>query len=143
ICRYLPGSAIITFVNDANCRNAGRTREDLLGKSIVDLAPASDRERLRAYFASLAADPRTAEIEHEVVLPDGTTGWEHWVDHPILDAAGNVVEFQGIGRDVTDRVRAEEALAESRRLADRVGAASPNILYVFHVLDGRTVYATD
>jgi PAS domain S-box-containing protein len=143
ICRYLPGSAIITFVNDANCRNAGRTREDLLGKSIVDLAPASDRERLRAYFASLAADPRTAEIEHEVVLPDGTTGWEHWVDHPIFDAAGNVVEFQGIGRDVTDRVRAEEALAESRRLADRVGAASPDILYVFDVLDSRTVYVND
>ncbi len=113
ICRYLPGSTTITFVNDANCRAAGRTREDLLGRSLLDLAPASDRARLAAYFATLAADPRTAEIEHRVDLPDGSVGWEHWIDTPIYDPAGRLVEFQGVGRDVTDLRRTEEALRKS------------------------------
>jgi PAS domain S-box-containing protein len=73
ICRWLPGSAIITFVNDANCRAIGRPREEVVGRSILDFAPASDRDRLAAYFASLTAEPRTGEEEHEAVLAD----WHH------------------------------------------------------------------
>ncbi len=98
---------------------------------------------MAAHLASLAADPRTAEIEHEVDLPDGTVGYQHWVDYPIRDDAGVVVEFQGIGRDVTALRRAEAALEERRRFADRVGAASPDILYVFDVLTNRTIYVND
>jgi PAS domain S-box-containing protein len=112
ICRYLP-DARVTFANDAFCRSLGMTKEEVLGGTIFDLIPASVLERFSAYFASLVADPRTTEIEHETDLPDGSVGWQHWVDRPIHDAAGNVVEFQGIGRDVTALRRAEAALRAS------------------------------
>ena len=42
-----------------------------------------------------------------------------------------------------DRVRAEAALIETRRLADRVAAASPAILYVFDFAENRNVYIND
>ena len=54
----MPGTATITFANDAHCRGVGMTKEDLLDRSILDFAPAADRERLSAYLASLAAEPR-------------------------------------------------------------------------------------
>jgi PAS domain S-box-containing protein len=113
ICRYLPGTPTFTFVNDAYCRTVRRTKEELLGRSILEIVPASDHARLETYFQSLVADPRSDEIEHPIVLPDGTVGLQHWVDRPIYDAAGNLVEFQGIGRDVTALRRAEAALRAS------------------------------
>ena len=36
-----------------------------------------------------------------------------WIDYPITGADGELIELQGIGRDITERVRAEMALRES------------------------------
>ena len=46
--------------------------------------------------------------EHQVLMPDGSTRWQEWTDRTIRLPHG-AVELQGIGRDVTDRKRAEEA----------------------------------
>jgi PAS domain S-box-containing protein len=119
VCRYLP-DARLTFVNEAYCRFFGKTREELIGTSWLDLLPKETREPALRHVAKVVAEPGESHaIEHEVKLPDAPTSWQHWVDHGIFDADGRVVEFQGIGRDITDRKRAEEAnrkLAHASRL---------------------------
>ena len=119
VCRYLPDTTL-TFVNEAYCRFFGRRREELLGRRFLDLIPPSTREAAAAHIASLLRDPGERVIEHEAVRADGTVGWQHWVDYAIVAADGEVRELQGIGRDITERKRAEEAnqrLAHAGRVA--------------------------
>jgi PAS domain S-box-containing protein len=54
--------------------------------------------------------------DHRLVLPDGTVKHIHAIGHPVLNAAGDVVEFVGTSVDVTERKRAEDELrrAETR-----------------------------
>jgi PAS domain S-box-containing protein len=109
ICRYLPDTTL-TFVNDAYCRFFKKTREALIGNQFLSLVPKRSRPAVRRHVESLLEEPRIDVYEHEVLLPDGQIGWQQWVDHVLVDGHGRVVEIQGIGRDVTERRQAEDAL---------------------------------
>jgi PAS domain S-box-containing protein len=127
ICRYLPDTTL-TFVNDAYCRYFSKSREELIGKKFIELIPSAVRPAVIEHIENLCTHPevRTKEHEHEVVRPDGSVGWQRWTNHVLLDFDGRVREMQGVGRDITDRKRAEEelqgAMAEIRQLKDRLEA---------------------
>jgi C4-dicarboxylate-specific signal transduction histidine kinase len=53
---------------------------------------------------------------HRTLLPDGTVKHTHAIGHPILDEAGELVEFIGTAMDVTERKRAEEERERLRQL---------------------------
>ncbi len=108
ICRFLPDSTL-TFVNDAYCRYFERSRAQLLGRPFLELIPEPAREAARRHIESLLEDPRTGVNEQLVKRPDGGEGWLQWSNHPVMAPVGSVAEFQAIGRDITDRKRAEEA----------------------------------
>lgn len=53
------------------------------------------------------------ETDTRLVFPDGSTKDIHIVGHPVVNAAGEVVELVGTVMDVTERKRAEEQLREN------------------------------
>ena len=53
------------------------------------------------------------EVDHRIVLPDGTVKYTHTVGHPVLNASGEVEQFVCTMMDVTERARAEEALQKA------------------------------
>jgi PAS domain S-box-containing protein len=119
ICRFLPDTTL-TFVNQAYCRYFGRSREELIGRRFLELLPVEARETAQRHVESLIESPRVEVDEHEVLRPDGSIGWQQWLDYGVRGRDGRIVEFQGIGRDITDRKRAEEAnrnLAHAARLS--------------------------
>jgi signal transduction histidine kinase len=71
-------------------------------------------------MAEVIIDRRVAIWEHSFMLPDGNARWMQWTNYGITDPNGRVKEVQGIGKDITDRKRAEEArqnLIHASRLA--------------------------
>ena len=45
-------------------------------------------------------------------MPDETIRWQRWSDRAIFDDQGKVTEYQSVGRDITERVLAEEKALE-------------------------------
>jgi PAS domain S-box-containing protein len=111
VCRYLPDTTL-TFVNEAYCRFAAKPRDQLIGRRFVELIPELDRPAALDHVKSLSRGGEPRIYEHSVLLPDGSVGRQQWVDHGITSPEGRVEELQGIGRDITDRWRAEEALRQ-------------------------------
>lgn len=109
ICRFLPDTTL-TFVNDAYCRYFGRTYEELIGYSFLQLIPEADREGVKDYLASLSREHPVGMYEHPVLAPGAETRWQQWSDRAIFDETGRLVEFQSVGRDITDRRQMEEEL---------------------------------
>jgi PAS domain S-box-containing protein len=113
ICRYLPDSTL-TFVNDAYCRCFGRGRDELVGRPFIELIPESARAAALEHIEAIGQSSHGDAYEHQVVRPDGSIGWQQWTNHAIRNAEGSVVEFQGIGRDITD-LKVADMEAEQRR----------------------------
>lgn len=114
-CRFsLDGR--LTFVNDAYCRYFSVQREELIGHRFSPLIPEEDNKRLAAAIATVGRDTPVVEIEHRVIGPGGEIRWLNWRDRAIFDDDGNLVEYQAVGLDVTDRKRAEEQARRSEAL---------------------------
>jgi PAS domain S-box-containing protein len=112
ICRFLPDGTHV-FVNDAYCRYFGKSREEIIGHIFIPDIPGEDRENVKLHFASLTPSHPVDSIEHRIIIPGGEICWQRWNDRAIFDEKGNITEFQSVGRDITDRMQAEEALRES------------------------------
>jgi PAS domain S-box-containing protein len=53
------------------------------------------------------------------MLADGQIRWQRWSDRALFDENGSIIEYQSVGRDVTEQKHAEIALVQSeRQLAD-------------------------
>ena len=111
IVRWTPDGTR-TFVNQAYCRTFGATYEQLVGTSFWPLVIENHRERERKRIRQLKPDTPHSMGLHESYLPDGTTQWQEWVDRASFDDDGQVVEIQSVGRDISERIRAEEALRD-------------------------------
>ena len=122
ICRWRPDTTL-TFANAQYLKLFGLSADSYRSRQWIDFIPESEREPLRARIRSLAENPVRVIYEHPVNLADGSVRHYHWTDSPILDAEGTCVEFQSVGRDITD-LRESEAQAAKRLSAIEHSPAS-------------------
>ena len=112
ICRFTPGGRL-SFVNDAYCRYFSLDKERCLGEHHPVLLVPDDVFRMKEHLAALTPESPVALIEHRILLPGGTVRWHRWNDRAIFGKDGRVIEYQSVGRDITEHRQAEEALKES------------------------------
>jgi len=107
ICRFLPDGTL-TFVNGAYCRYFNCTQEQLVGSQFWDFIPPESQKVTRDCLASISVQNAVAIVEHEVLVPGGALRWQHWTNRGLFDRFNQIIAFQSVGRDVTERKIAEE-----------------------------------
>ncbi len=92
----------------------GYEPEEFIGKTFLDLTPADEVERVFEYFTDRArAKESFSAFVYTNLSGDGSRVTVESSAVPILDDDGNLVGYRGVDRDVTERIRAEEALKQS------------------------------
>jgi PAS domain S-box-containing protein len=110
-------TGLITYANDAYCALAGKPREALTGNTI-------ELRILEQGAPSVQVDG-TRMHDQKIACGDGAR-WIAWREVTIRSENGT--EVQSVGRDVTDRVEAEHALAQTRDQAETANRAKSRFL---------------
>jgi PAS domain S-box-containing protein len=139
VVRYQPGG-IITFVNDTLCRYTNMRREDLLGRSYYPFMHPDDRDAFVRSIEALDRKNPSMVAEARVVLPDGRESWHQWTHLAIFNDRGDLVEYQGTGRDVTELKQAEARISESEKKYRTLFESSNDGIFILD-LDGNFIDA--
>ena len=109
ICRWRPDGTI-TYVNEAFNRYFGKEGEFFIGKVFMPLI--SREGRTIAPGQTSPHGRMVVTYEHRVLTPNGVIRWQQWVDRAITLEDGTIVEYQSVGRDITDQKRFEGKIRE-------------------------------
>jgi len=98
----------ITYVNEYLVRMSGWTQDELIGRNWFEtFQTGSEGEFERARAGNVAANNQT-----ELVLRSGERRTIDWYNVPLRDDHGELVGIVGVGRDITDQLRAEQEVLE-------------------------------
>ena len=104
----------LTFFNDSLCRMLGYSRNEMMGMGNRQYTDEENRKKLYEAFNKVyrTGNP-TKAFAWEIFRKDGSKRIGEVSVSLIKDSGGTPVGFRGIARDATERVKIEEALAQS------------------------------
>ncbi len=110
------------------CRFTGQTEEQAGGEGWLDAVHPEDRAAITAAWARAVETQHPYVIEQRLRRADGE--WRTMAVHgvPVLDEDLSVREWVGSHTDVTERRRAEEALAAAKEAAEAANRAKSTFL---------------
>jgi PAS domain S-box-containing protein len=126
-----PGGALLN-ANPALARMMGyETPQDLIAgisdiSRMIYVHPAARVE----YQSLMERDGMVREFEYQVRARDGAILWLSDSATAVRDEAGGVIRYEGTVRDITDQKRAEDAIAEGRRMLQQVIDTVPAVINV-------------
>ncbi|MBR0753645.1 PAS domain S-box protein [Bradyrhizobium jicamae] len=126
-----PGGALLN-ANPALARMMGYETPQGLINGIGDIASTVyvDAAARDGYEALMRRDGMVREYEYQVRSRDGTILWLSDSATSVRNERGEVVRYEGTVRDITDQKRAEDAIAEGRRLLQMVIDTVPAVINV-------------
>ena len=121
----------ITSWNDSAAKMFGYTAEEAVGQNISLIVPEDRREEIAEILERAAAGEAILGMETERVTKDGRRIAILLTISPLRDRQGRPAGASVIARDITERKRAEQQLAESQReLKDFVDNATVGLHWV-------------
>lgn len=125
----LDPEAHITFVNEQFLKLTGWEKKEIIGQNWFDLfIPEDIREEVRKVFHTVMSQKDTTgymTYENEIMDKSGRLVNVAWSNVLTKDENGYVVDVTCLGIDLTERIRAEKALAESEAYMQSIFRAAP------------------
>jgi PAS domain S-box-containing protein len=110
VIRFLPDGTL-KFFNDSFCHYLNKEVHELLGKSFFSRIFNEDREQVQMALLKLNRENPVCSVELRIKGPAGVPRWHRWTTFAhTLDNKGNVREYLGVGRDITDTYQIEKKI---------------------------------
>lgn len=120
----------LLFANPAAGKTFGFQPDQFLGQSMLQFVHPDDLPDVMANMQALTSPPyRLTTMEQRGFTVNGIR-WFQWEVSAIQDTAGQVIEVQGIGWDVTDRKQAEAALRDSEQRYHQILDSIADMVFV-------------
>jgi PAS domain S-box-containing protein len=84
-----------------------------------------DRAKVQETKDSAISEKSDYEVDHRILLPNGTVKYTHTVGHPVLTASGDVEQFVCTMMDVTERKQAEALRDGESRILEMIARDAP------------------
>ena len=107
----------LDFANEAYCRYFEKKTEELIGKPFLPDRPPETQVVIQNAIESLLAGEETVTTEEFTYSSSNEKRWTQWTYLPIKED-DKLVAIQSVGRDITDRIRAEQAERNAREIAE-------------------------
>jgi PAS domain S-box-containing protein/putative nucleotidyltransferase with HDIG domain len=116
-----------TFFNDSLCRYLGYIREELQGMNYKTYTPKEEwREAVKvSSYAFITGKPSLSRLLTNI-RKDGQRIFVEYSIFPLNDEKGRIIGMRGLGRDVTERVVAENQIVRSKNLLQSVLDTDPD-----------------
>lgn len=124
ICRFLPDGTL-TFANKAYCTFFNMEKEELIGHSFKPIVLNSKHNTLSHFVEDITLESPVLTLEEQVLRPNGADAWLQWTNRALYSDKGTTVEYQAVGREITELKHTEEqlklALKEKEELVESFG----------------------
>ncbi len=95
----------------------------------IEMVPPEDQELVKEHVRNIYAVRNPEPVEHRIIRKDGAIRWIRNAVVQQYDASGNIVSYDGLITDITERKLAEEALLESERKLETLLSNLPGMAY--------------
>ncbi len=117
----------------------GYEPQEMTGMEWDSTVHPDDRQKMRAAYQVMLKTGKV-EVEARGLPKDGSIFHKLLVMITACDSQNNFTGHHCFMKDITQRVLAEEALRESQRLLQRIADFTPNILYLYDIIEQRNIY---
>jgi PAS domain S-box-containing protein len=106
----------------------------------VQCIHSEDRDKFKLASDRTLLKNLDCDVEFRIVKPDGTVRHVHGIGHPVLSPNGQLVQVVGTMVDITERVRADEALRRSETYLAQAQRVANMGSWVFDTIRMEPVY---
>lgn len=108
--------AKMIFVSEQIEKITGYTREEAIGKSVMDYLSEAERERMIAHFSGIVQKQECiVDYEYCISHKNGHNIYILTNAFPNFDKEGNLIGYIGVDKDITARKKAEQQIQKSER----------------------------
>ncbi|MBM3143298.1 MAG: PAS domain S-box protein, partial [Chloroflexi bacterium] len=129
----------LTFFNDSTSNSLGYSAEELMGMSYSEFTASEDIKLVYKAFNKVYRTNRPNKgFLWKVVRKDGTVGFVEATVSPLRNPKGEIIGFRGVGRDITERKRAEEErkqLEQKAQVTSRLASVGEMAAGVAHEIN--------